>query len=370
MINQLQVPTRQPRLNAICPYFTMFPLDFPLRLLARRARPGDRVLDPFCGRGTTTFAARVLGLPSVGIDSSSVAAAISRSKMEATTAAQVVRAAQRILDDESNSPDIPKGMFWRLAFSSRTLHDICKVREALMRDCRSPARAALRGIMLGALHGPLNVGEPSYFSNQAPRTFAPKPRYAIGFWSRRGLRPPGVRVLDVVRKRATWYLADALPTADNTIVCGDAREPDSFRDVDRVDWIVTSPPYYGLRTYVQDQWLRDWFVGASDEIDYRQQSGQLQHDSPESFAAQLRDVWRACAAVSNSSARLVCRFGGIHDRRADPVDVCMQSFQDSGWKIVTRRDAGAATDGKRQSDQFARGIGRSRQEFDVYAVTG
>src|SRR5687768_1933571 len=39
------------RLNALCPYFTMFPLDFPLRALGR-AKPGDRVLDPFCGRGT------------------------------------------------------------------------------------------------------------------------------------------------------------------------------------------------------------------------------------------------------------------------------------------------------------------------------
>ena len=44
-------------LNGICPYFTMFPLDFPLGILGRRAKPDDRVLDPFCGRGTTNFAA-------------------------------------------------------------------------------------------------------------------------------------------------------------------------------------------------------------------------------------------------------------------------------------------------------------------------
>jgi DNA modification methylase len=48
-------------LNAVCPYYTMFPIEYPLSIL----RPADkrrlRVLDPFCGRGTTIFAARLLG---------------------------------------------------------------------------------------------------------------------------------------------------------------------------------------------------------------------------------------------------------------------------------------------------------------------
>lgn len=46
------------RLNAVCPYFTMFPLDFPYQHLLD-AQPGEWVLDPFCGRGTTNYAARL-----------------------------------------------------------------------------------------------------------------------------------------------------------------------------------------------------------------------------------------------------------------------------------------------------------------------
>jgi hypothetical protein len=49
-------------LNAICPYWTMVPLEFPWRALAA-ADAGEWVLDPFCGRGTTLFAARKLGCP-------------------------------------------------------------------------------------------------------------------------------------------------------------------------------------------------------------------------------------------------------------------------------------------------------------------
>ena len=69
------------RLNAISPYFTMFPLDFALSSLEGRARPGERVLDPFCGRGTSSFAARVLGLDSLGVDVSPVAVAITQAKL-------------------------------------------------------------------------------------------------------------------------------------------------------------------------------------------------------------------------------------------------------------------------------------------------
>jgi hypothetical protein len=43
----------QNALNAICPYFTMFPLEYPLRILKKHKKEAPVVLDPFCGRGTT-----------------------------------------------------------------------------------------------------------------------------------------------------------------------------------------------------------------------------------------------------------------------------------------------------------------------------
>ena len=72
-------------LNAVCPYYTMFPLAFPFGVLSRRSQPRQWVLDPFCGRGTTTFAARLLGLPSVGLDSNPLAAALAAAKLRRLT---------------------------------------------------------------------------------------------------------------------------------------------------------------------------------------------------------------------------------------------------------------------------------------------
>lgn len=45
-----------------------FPVELPLRCIPLSARPGDWVLDPFVGSGTTQFAAEQLGCNSVGVD--------------------------------------------------------------------------------------------------------------------------------------------------------------------------------------------------------------------------------------------------------------------------------------------------------------
>src|SRR5205809_7489107 len=87
----------QTALNAVCPYFTMFPLEFPRRILNRYAHAGQRVLDPFCGRGTTNFAARLAGLETLGVDSSPVAVAITAAKLATSDVDTVIRAARRVL---------------------------------------------------------------------------------------------------------------------------------------------------------------------------------------------------------------------------------------------------------------------------------
>ena len=49
-----------------------FPLAIPERIIAACCRPGDVVLDPFMGSGTTPLAAEQAGLPWIGIDNSPV----------------------------------------------------------------------------------------------------------------------------------------------------------------------------------------------------------------------------------------------------------------------------------------------------------
>jgi DNA modification methylase len=356
-------------LNALCPYFTMFPLSFPKGILARHSEPSDRVLDPFCGRGTTNFAARTLGLETLGLDSSPVATAITAAKLVSATPSRIERAALEILNSD-DQPAQPEGEFWRLAFHPKVLSQLCKLRDALIFDCRSEARIALRGIVLGALHGPRNKETLSYFSNQCFRTYAPKPRYAVKFWKTKGMRPPRTNVLEVIRRRANRFYSTGSPVRWGRVVLGDSREPAVVRRAAtrrKFNWIITSPPYYGMRTYVQDQWLRNWFLGGTDFVDY-QNVDQLEHQNQKAFASQLNQVWKNCAAVSEGTARLVIRFGAIGDRELDPRELVRESLRDSGWKITTIKSAGTAQDGKRQANAFLNNASSALSECDVWAT--
>ncbi|MGH2613981.1 MAG: DNA methyltransferase [Thermomicrobiales bacterium] len=355
-------------LNAICPYFTMFPLSFPLSVLVERAEPGDWVIDPFCGRGTTNFAARLLGLPTVGIDSSPVGAAVAAAKLVSATPRTVLRAAEMILAESPQPIDVPQGEFWEWAYAPEVLHTVCRLREVLLRDAKTPARKALRAVMLGALHGPRTKVLPSYFSNQCPRTYAPKPRYATAFWRERGLRPEVVDVLDIIERRAQRYFARRLPRAKGVIWHGDSRQRASFARLgQRFRWVITSPPYYGMRTYVPDQWLRGWFLGGPPAVDYSQ-DGQLTHSGRDLFVADLAVVWRRVREVCLPDATMVVRFGAIHDRAAPALDLLAASLTASGWAIAEIVPAGSARDGRRQADHFARNRAAAIAEHDVWAV--
>jgi len=341
------------RLNAICPYFTMFPLEFPLSILRSYASPGEWVLDPFCGRGTTVFAARLCGLPAVGIDSYPVAAAIAQAKLLDVSPQAIVDELLAILKSAPPPDSVPEGNFWELAFHPDVLFELCRLREELLRKCTTPERQALRAVILGALHGPRAKCRPTYLSNQAPRTYAPKPAYAVRFWRARDLQPERVDLVDIVATRAQRYFASALPPARGWIIEGDSRDPATFAQLSgiRFKWIVTSPPYYGMRTYRPDQWLRLWFLGGPAWPDYSQ-NGQISHSSAETFARDLRRVWSLVASVADTNARMIIRFGRIHDRRVDPLHLLERSLANTGWEIEAIRSAGSAARGKRQAMHF------------------
>ena len=353
------------RLNAVCPYYTMFPLDFPLAQLSAHGRTTKRVLDPFCGRGTTLFAARTFGVPSVGIDVNPVAVAIAQAKVATVGAPAVVRLAKRILQEGPQS-EVPRGEFWQLCYEPETLQEISTMRAALM-NLRTPTAAMLRAIMLGVLHGPRNKGVPSYLSNQMPRTYASKPGYAVKFWKSKGLQPVRVSTLDVVSRRSQRILETQPPSPGGLVYLGDsAKVLRSLRS--RFDLVVTSPPYYGMRTYLPDQWLRSWFVGGAPEVPYGSGGQIARQPSQAAFVTALSEVWAETARRCHRGARLAVRFGALPSARTDATKLLLDSLAqaDSGWVVTEVRTAGTSPYQARQAEQFVK-AGSAVDEVDVVA---
>lgn len=360
------------RLNAICPYFTMFPLDFPLSVLSRNHEPNRAVMDPFCGRGTTNFAARLCGLPTAGIDISPVAKATTAAKLAYTTPAEIADAAEDILKRQ-DPEDMPKGDFWELAYRPDVLEDVCRLRTALLGEgLAADTAAALRGIVLGALHGPIGRVKQSYFSNQCPRTYGPKPAYAVRFWTERRLVPPQANVLEIISDRADRYYGRQLPTIAGSAIRGDSRCGATVNAacaaIGSLSWIITSPPYLGMRTYGADQWIRNWFLGGKPEVDYSA-TGQLSHTSEADFANNLRQVWTNVGRNCRPGAIMVVRFGAIGSRPVDePANLIKMSLEGTHWVATDLQHAYTADRGKRQAATFIPTARQPRDEVDVWAT--
>ncbi|MBB4904001.1 DNA methyltransferase [Actinophytocola algeriensis] len=356
------------RLNAICPYYTMFPIDFPLEQLA--AKPDTtRVLDPFCGRGTTLYAARLLGIPSVGIDINPVAVAITQAKLTQVTPQAVIRLARQILRTEEHD-NVPTGEFWQWCYERETLREIVTLRTRLM-SLATPTAAMLRAVILGILHGPQNKGLPSYLSNQMPRTYASKPAYAVKFWKTRNMTPVRIPTLDVITRRVNRLLEASPIASGGRVHLGDSVEKLGELQ-QKFDLVVTSPPYYGMRTYVADQWLRSWFIGGPSEVAYGTNGQIARQPNKDSFIQALADVWSATARRCKPNARLAIRFGAIPSARTDPEEMISETIarSEAAWEIKDIRPAGISPKRARQAEQFGR-AGSAIDEVDIVAeLTG
>ncbi|MET7525826.1 DNA methyltransferase [Streptomyces sp900116325] len=371
-LNALPATSPALRLNAICPYYTMFPLRFPLRVLGN-ATKGQSVIDPFSGRGTTLFAARLLGLECTGIDSSPVAAHLSTAKLSLADPTDVTALAEQALSIPAPSEEVPEGVFWDWAYAPGTLKQICRIRGHLLDPSRlrirpehADALNLLRALMMGILHGPQTKRLPSYLSNQMPRTYATKPAAAVRFWEKRTMRPVEVPVLDVVARRSAFTLMDLPPKSAGEVRQGDCREELTSITDGKFDWVVTSPPYFGMRSYVPDQWLRNWFVGGSHDVEYSE-NGQLGGQRENDFVQSLADVWHKVSQNCAPTAKMVIRFGSLPSLKKDPAALVKASLNESGaWKVSTIKSAGAAPSGRRQADQFST-TGGYVDEVDVWA---
>jgi len=263
--------------------------------------------------------------------------------------------------------DVPAGEFWNYIYHPDTLKDICSLREQLMKRPRDRTAAVIRAITLGILHGPI-FKSPTYLSNQMPRTYVTKPAGAVRYWKARDMEPPHVPVLETLLKRIRYTLAIVPPAPiAGDVWCGDSRAvlPRLRR---QFDWVVTSPPYYGMNTYVPDQWLRNWFLGGPPFAEYNT-AGQIAQGGADVFSNALSTVWQAVAARCRTGSTMAIRFGALPSARVDPEGLLLRSLTNAnaGWSVREVRDAGQPDNRARQAVQF-KGAGQYTREIDCIAL--
>lgn len=360
----MTLPGKSYCLDQICPYLTRFELDFAREVLKPSTTSG-LVLDPFCGCGTTLFAARLAGLSSRGLDSSPVATAISRAKLVTVRPECVIERAAEILWGAAADVTLPTGRFWHLCFSPEVLLALCRLRRHFSHEVQDDASRFLAALVAGLLHGPAGPEPRRYFSNHMPGSYAPGEETLVEYWTAGGLGPPMVDVLELVRQRAYTLLTPPLPVVSGTVVTGDSRDPDLYPSACEFERVLTSPPYFGHATFVADQWLRVWLLGDPPEA-----AGHVRQDNLNVYRQDLARVWRNCAMVCRPNASLVVRYGVTRAHaEIDPRSLLESTLElaDAGWIVEGCSPISSLRRPRPASFPFPPPADRPLHEFNLFA---
>ena len=237
-------------------YRACFKPQLPAFFVERLTQPGDRVYDPFSGRGTTALQAALMGRAPAANDINPLSAMLCAPRFDPPTIGAVRR---RLAGIDLSATDFGPLEQDLLAFyHPTTLRQIVGLRTYLLDRALDVVDEWIRMVALNRLTG----HSPGFFSvytmppNQAVSAAAQRKINA-----KRDQRPPPRDVSALILKKSVRLLAQDMPPHPPAILMtGPADRTPALRDAS-VDLLITSPPFLNVVDYAGDNWLRCWFAG-------------------------------------------------------------------------------------------------------------
>jgi hypothetical protein len=257
-------------MHAMCSYQGMFPARLAHYFVASLTSPGDVVLDPFSGRGTTVLQARVEGRHGIGNDLNPLAFVLTRAKAAPPTWDAVIRRVDELEEEsirskaEFGAPDEI-----RMLFHPITLGQLLFLRNYLQGKGGSRWTAVdfmIAGAVAGILHGgDRSDGTSAYLSISMPNTFSMSPDYVAAYIRENGLPQRPYSVFSQLRAKLGRLYLDDVAGMRGRAVCQDAtRLLTRTLPAESIDLVLTSPPYLKVVNYGTANWIRLWWLGLDD----------------------------------------------------------------------------------------------------------
>lgn len=248
-------------------YRACFKSELPRFFIERLTAPGDVVLDPFMGRGTTLLEAALHGRAPWGNDVNPLSRILVEPRLEPPAFDEIShRVASLDLSDPGAEPGEPDLSAF---YHEETLGAIRALRG---RFCAVPSGELdttdrwLRMVATNRLTG----HSPGFFSG---RTMPPNQAVSLEVQQKlnekHGLVPPRRDVPRILLRKSKSLLRDydmfTLPVLRSVqharkFLSGDARDLHDV-EAESVRLVVTSPPFLDVIDYAADNWLRCWFNG-------------------------------------------------------------------------------------------------------------
>ena len=255
--------------HPMCSYMAMFPPRIPHYFIQRFTRRGDRVLDPFSGRGTTPTQACVEGRIGIANDLNPLAYILSRAKVDPPELPAVMdrlvelEQAFRSADTDLPPADDPI----HVVFHERTLRQLIFLQRTLIDDCED---TFIKATILGILHGKYRRSgtDSGYLSIDMPNTFSMSPDYIRDYVKRNNLQYLPLDAFENTRLRLKRLYRRGAPGMRGEAYQQDIRRLHEVVPPESIHLVVSSPPYLRVVKYGLYNWIRLWFLGIPvSEVD-------------------------------------------------------------------------------------------------------
>jgi len=247
-------------------YRACFKPQLPRFFIERLTLPGERVYDPFMGRGTTLLEAALLGRVPVGCDVNPLSAMLVRPRLRPPTLKEVET---RLKEIELPSGDShPEDLL--VFYHPKTLAALCALKEYFgRRETEGSIDNIDEWVRMVAINR-LTGHSPGFFS-----VYTLPPNQAVSVQSQRRINekrsqtPPERDVKKIILRKSRILLRDstdscraALASVSGSaqLLTGKSAHTPQIAD-NSVALAVTSPPFLNVVDYATDNWLRCWFAG-------------------------------------------------------------------------------------------------------------
>lgn len=292
-------------------YRACFKPQLPRFFVERLTQPGDTVLDPFMGRGTTLLEAALLGRNVAGCDINPLSSVMLEPRLNPPTLDQV----QARLDCIDLDQDVESPTDLLAFYHPDTLLEICALRQYLhQREKSSRIDSIDKWIRMVALNR-LTGHSPGFFS-----VYTMPPNQAVSVAAqakintRRKQTPPRRDVKKIILTKSRALLADcgeATRARLAEIACqailqtADCENTLQLKE-NSITLVVTSPPFLDVVDYAADNWLRCWFIGVDAATVPLSILGEL-----EAWAGKMRRVFRELRRILVPGGRIAFEVGEV-----------------------------------------------------------
>ncbi|MFU7529669.1 DNA methyltransferase [Qipengyuania sp. ASV99] len=289
-------------------YRACFKSQLPEFFIRRLTQPGDLVLDPFMGRGTTPVEAHLLGRVPVGNDINPLSVLLTRPRLNVPTYHEVQSALRGINWDRK--VDVREDLL--AFFHPETLRRLCVLREHLLElapiSQTQPDRAVdwVRMVAINRLTGH-SAGFFSVYS--LPPNQAVTVDRQIRINEKRNQVPPIRDIVSIILKKTRSLLRSGTPKigSNENLFVGPADQLKSLAS-GSIALTITSPPFLDVVQYADDNWLRCWFAGIDSS------TVQISmHRTEDAWEQMVRSVLTEQARVLRHGGHIAFEVGEVRN---------------------------------------------------------